>query len=141
MTAERLHSLVERLGEVRNTDELLDLEILHAPFDEDDPVAARALFQIVAMRCHLARGPAPSPESFTLIRPAPARARERFEVRGRLGTRIVRVGWADGMLFGSLYAIACIACDDARLAHAATARAYIVERLGVIIEDGRTLAA
>jgi hypothetical protein len=141
MTAERLQRLVERLVEVGNTDELLDLEILHGPFDEDDLLAARALFQIAAIRCHLARGPAPSPDSFTLIRPAPAQARERFEVRGRLGTRIVRVGWADGMLFGSLYAIACIACDDACLAHAATARAHIIERLHVVFEEGRTLAA
>ena len=60
MTAERLQRLVERLGEVRNTDELLDLEIVHGPFDEDDPLAASALFQIAAVRCHRARGPAPS---------------------------------------------------------------------------------
>lgn len=141
MTAERLQRLLEQLGQIRNTDELLDLECACGPFDEEDRHCARALFEIGALRRHLAKGPAPSPESFSLIRPAPARARERFEVRGRLGRRIVRVGWADGELFGSRYAIACIACDDVALSNAAVARQHIIARLDVVFEEESTLVA
>ncbi|CAN5614782.1 hypothetical protein BH23GEM9_BH23GEM9_35490 [soil metagenome] len=135
MKPEQFERLMDRLAEVRNTDDLFDLEVRLGPWDEEDALAARALFQLACTRCLLARGPAPSPDRFTLIQPAPEFGRERFEVRGRIGTRIVRVGWADGILFGSLYAIARLGSDDACFSQAASARERIVERFDVVLEE------
>jgi len=135
MDFERMQRLLDGLGEIDNSDDLLDFELLNGPFDEDDPHAARVLFQIAAVRCQLARGPAPSAETFALTLPAPKRSRHRFEVRGRIGTRIVRVGWADGMLFGSLYAIARLHLDATTLAHAVVAREIINEQFDVVLDE------
>jgi hypothetical protein len=140
MTAEQLKRLSERLSEVRNTDDLLQLEMALGPFDEEDGVAAQALFRIAATRCQLARGPAPAPESFMLTKPAPEHARERFEVRGRLDNRIVRVGWADGTLFGSLYALARLGRGGARHDDATTAREHIVRRLDAVTDERHGVA-
>lgn len=144
MDPAQLERLLDLLAKVHNTDDLFDLELRLGPFDEDDALAARALFQMASMRCHLSRGPAPSPDRFTLTRPPPAGARERFEVRGRMGTRIVRVGWADGEWFGSLYAIGRLGSDAACVADATDARERVVALLDVvldvIVDDGRSLA-
>lgn len=140
MNPEQFEQLLDRLTTVRNTDELFDLELRLGPLDEEDAIAARALFLLASIRCQLSRGPAPSADQFTLVRPAPEWGRERFEVRGRVGTRIVRVGWADGVLFGSLYAIARLRADDPGLAHAATARDRIVDCFDVVLEEVQTLA-
>jgi hypothetical protein len=140
MNGEQLQRLLDRLSEARNTDDLIDLEHTLGPFDEDDALCERALFQFACARCHLARGPAPSPDTFTLVRAAPAHARERFEVRGRLGTRIARAGWADGQLFGSLYVLRLLAIDDTGLAVATSARERITAVFDVVLNDERTLA-
>jgi hypothetical protein len=140
MNAEQLQRLLDRLSEVQNTDELIDLEHGHGPFDEDDALCERALFRIACARCHLARGPAPSPDTFTLERAAPAHARERFEVRGRVGTRIARVGWADGELFGSLYVLRLLAPDDTGLAVAKSARERINAVFDVVLDELPALA-
>lgn len=140
MNPEQLERLLDQLIDVRNTDDLLDLELRLGPFDEEDPVAARALFQLATMRCQLARGPALSPDRFTLTRPAPSHVREGFELRGRMGTRIVRVGWADGVLFGSVYAIARLGSDDACFGSAVTARERIAERFDVVLREEPMLA-
>ncbi|MBR9988509.1 MAG: hypothetical protein KFH98_02080 [Gemmatimonadetes bacterium] len=140
MTPRQFERLMDRLADIRNTDELYDLEQRLAPFDEDDVVARRALFHLAAARCQLARGPALSPERFTLTHPAPARSHEEFQLRGRLGTRIVRVGWADGEWYGSLHAIALLAGDHERFADAATARRHVLERMDVVLGEGRELA-
>ncbi len=121
MAPDRYQSLLDRLSTARNTDELFDLELAFAPLDEEDTLTRRALFQFTCRRCELARGPAPSPDSFTLERSAPSFARRRFEVRGRIGSRIVRVGWGDGQLFGSLYGISHIQADGADLRRLRTA--------------------
>ncbi len=140
MKPEQYQRLLDRLFEVRNTDELFDLEVAFAPFDEEDGVAQRALFQLACRWCHLARGPAPAQESFELVRRPPDAAHHRFEVRGRIGQRIVRVGWADGALFGSLYALRRLehAHDPARTA--ASAQAWIRASLDAVIEDVPTRA-
>lgn len=140
MTPEQLQRLLDRLIDVRSTDELSDLEVRLGPFDEEDVLAARALFELASLRCQLSRGPAPSPDRFTLTRPGPAHARERFELRGRLGSRIVRVGWADGELFGSLYGINRLGNDEAAFAHAQSARARIVDCFEAVLDEVRTLA-
>lgn len=140
MNAEQLERLLDRLADVRNTDDLLDLEVRLGPFDEEDALATRALFHLASMRCQLSRGPAPSPERFTLTCPAPAYVREGFEVRGRIGTRIVRVGWADGVLFGSLYAIARLGSSDVCFGNVVTARERIVECFDVVLREERMLA-
>lgn len=140
MTSEQLQRLLDRLADIRNTDDLFDLELRLGPFDEEDALAARALFHLAAARCQLARGPALSPDRFTLTRPEPHPARERFEVRGRIGTRIVRVGWADGVLFGSRYAIARLGGSDACFGSAATARARIFDRFDVVLHEVPALA-
>jgi hypothetical protein len=140
MTPAQYERLLDRLSEVRNTDDLFDLELRVGPFDEEDAVAVRALFQLACARCHLSRGPVPSAERFTLVRPAPAYARERFEVRGRVGTRIVRVGWADGSLFGSLYALRLLECGVTNLADAASAHQRIRAVFDVVLDEVRTLA-
>lgn len=140
MNPAQLEQLLDLLAEVHNTDGLFDLEQRFGPFDEEDALAVRALFQIASMRCHLSRGPAPSPDRFTLTRPPPAGARERFEVRGRLGPRIVRVGWADGVWFGSQYAINRLGPDAACVVHATDARDRVLALLDVVLDDGRSLA-
>ncbi|HSK18490.1 MAG TPA: hypothetical protein VK912_05080 [Longimicrobiales bacterium] len=140
MTPEQLQRLLDRLADIYNTDDLFDLELRLGPFDEEDALAARALFHLAAARCQLSRGPALSPERFTLTRPEPHAARERFEIRGRIGTRIVRVGWADGVLFGSLYAIARLGGSDACFGSAATARARVIDRFDVILHEVPALA-
>jgi hypothetical protein len=140
MNPELLAQLLVWLTSVRNTDDLFDLELRLGPLDEDDAIAARALFLLACMRCHLSRGPAPSAEQFTLMRPAPEQGRERFEVRGRVGTRIARVGWVDGVLFGSLFMIARLGRDDACFANAATARERIIDSFDVVLEEVPTLA-
>ena len=140
MNAEQLERLLDRLADVRNTDDLLDLEVRLGPFDEEDALATRALFHLASMRCQLSRGPAPSAERFTLTRPAPAYVHEGFEVRGRIGTRIVRVGWADGVLFGSLYAIARLGSSDVCFGNVVTARERIVECFDVVLREERMLA-
>lgn len=140
MNPEQYEKLLDRLAEVRNTDDLTDLEHRLAPFDEDDPLTVRALFQFACARCQFSRGPALSPDSFTLERPAPTYARERFEVRGRVGTRIVRVGWADGAFFGSLYALRLLECTGASFVDAAAARQRIDEVFDRVLDEVRTLA-
>jgi hypothetical protein len=140
MNPEQFERLLDRLADVHNTDDLFDLEQRLGPFDEEDMLAARALFQIATLRCQLARGPALSPDRFTLTRPAPSYVREGFEVRGRIGMRIVRVGWADGVLFGSLYAIARLGSSDACFGSAATARARIIDRFDVVLHEVPALA-
>jgi hypothetical protein len=140
MNAEQLQRLQNRLSEVRNTDELIDLEHRLGPFDEDDALAVSALFRIACVRCHLARGPAPSPDTFTLTRAAPAHARERFEVRGRVGTRIARAVWADGELFGSLYVLSRLGRDTTGLAVAESARQRITAAFDAVHDDARLLA-
>jgi hypothetical protein len=90
----------------RSMDDLLDVERRLGPIDEDDPAAEDLCFDLRAAACHLSRGPAPSREHFTLIRPPPAEARVSFRVRGRIGERIATVVWADGRLYGSVYALA-----------------------------------
>jgi hypothetical protein len=140
MNPEQYEKLLDRLVEVSNTDDLIDLERRLAPFDEEDPITARALFQLACARCQLSRGPALSPDTFTLTRPAPAHARERFEVRGRAGTRIVRVGWADGAFFGSLYAIRLLQCSGEGYSDAAAARQRVDEILDTVHHEVRTLA-
>jgi hypothetical protein len=138
MNADQLQRLEDRLSEVRTTDDLIDLEERLGPFDEDDALGARALFLIACARCLLARGPAPSPHAFTLTRPAPTHARERFEVRGRAGTRIARIGWADGELFGSLYMLRLLAADPIGMSAAASARERITAVFDVVLDDVRT---
>lgn len=140
MNADQLQRLEDRLSEVRTTDDLIDLEQRFGPFDEDDALCARALFRIACARCQLARGPAPSPDAFTLARPAPTHARERFEVRGRVGTRIARIGWADGELFGSLFVLRRLAVDATGMSAAASARDRITAVFDVVLEDVPTLA-
>ena len=140
MTPEQLQRLLDRLADIRNTDDLFDLELRLGPFDEEDALAARALFHLAAARCQLSRGPALSPERFTLTRPEPRPAAERFEIRGRIGTRIVRVGWADGVLFGSIYAIDRLGADESVCSCAITTRARIRERFDAVLEEVRTLA-
>ena len=140
MNPEQYEKLLDRLADVSNTDDLIALEQRLAPFDEEDPITARALVQLACARCQLSRGPALSPERFTLTRDAPAHARERFEVRGRAGTRIVRVGWADGVFFGSLYAIRLLECSGERCADAAAARQRIHELLDSVLDEVQALA-
>lgn len=140
MTPERLERLLDRLADVRNTDDLFDLELRLGPFDEEDPVAARALFQLAAARCQLSRGPGLSWETFTLSSVAPAYARERFEVRGRAGTRIARVGWADGVLFGSLYMLRMLDPDADIFRQAASARQGILDVFDVVLDEVCSLA-
>ena len=132
MNPEQLQRLLDRLVDIRNTDDLFDLEQRFAPFDEDDALTRRALFQIACTRCHLSRGPTLSPDTFALARPAPSRAREQFEMRGRVGTRTVRIGWADGELYGSLYAMARLGSAVPCIADAATARALLTEMFDAI---------
>lgn len=140
MNPEQYEKLLDRLVEVSNTDDLIDLEQRLAPFDEEDPITVRALFQLACARCQLSRGPALSPDTFTLTRPAPAHAREQFEVRGRAGTRIVRVGWADGAFFGSHYALRLLECAGESFADAAAARQRIDDVFDLVLDDVRTLA-
>lgn len=111
MSPEQLARLLDRLPDVKSTDELYDLELRLAPFDEEDAVGKRALFHLASARCQLARGPALPVERFTLTCPEPANGTNRFEVRGRVGTRIGRVAWVDGVLCGSLYIIAMLGGD------------------------------
>lgn len=140
MNPEQLERLLDRLADVRNTDDLFDLELRLGPFDEEDPIAARALFQLACARCQLSRGPALSWETFTLTRPPPAYARERFEVRGRTGTRIARVGWADGVLFGSLYVLRRFDAGGDIFTDAASARRGLDDVFEVVLDEVRTLA-
>jgi hypothetical protein len=138
MDPERLQRLLACLVEVRNTDELFDLELRFAPYDEDDPIAARALYELAATRCQLARGPTPSRDGVTLSRPTPKYAREHFEVKGRVDTRIVRIGWADGQLVGSLYALRRLECGGVTYADAARARQRIHAVLDVVLSETTT---
>jgi hypothetical protein len=140
MNPEQYEKLLDRLVEVRNTDDLIDLEHRLAPFDEDDPLTARALFQLACARCQLSSGPALSADRFSLTRPAPTQARLRFEVRGRAGTRIVRVGWADGTFFGSLYAIRLLESSGESFADAPAARQRIDEVFDTVADEVRKLA-
>lgn len=139
MTAEQLQRVIDLSMEVRNTDDLYGLELRTGPYDEEDPVAARALFHLAAVRCRLARGPAPSPSGFLLARPAPDSPREWFEMRGRMGSRIVRVGWADGVLYGSLHAIRHLEGRDACCDPVVT-RQHLVGLFDVVIDEVRALA-
>lgn len=52
-----------------------------------------------------------------------------------MGTRIVRVGWADGKLYGSRYAIARIGGEAVVPNDVAAARARIMGRFDVVFED------
>lgn len=90
----------------RSMDDLFDVERRLGPIDEDDPAAEDLCYDLRAAACYLSRGPAPARDRFTLIRPPPRGARHSFRVKGRIGTRIASVVWADGRLFGSLYALA-----------------------------------
>src|SRR5690606_22389706 len=111
MTPDQLERLLNRLPDVKSTDELYDLELRLAPFDEEDAVGKRALYHLASARCQLARGPALPFERFTLTCPEPPVAQDRFEVRGRVGSRITRIAWVDGVLCGSLYVIAMLGGD------------------------------
>lgn len=106
MQATTLARFRSAIDKARSTDDLTDLERRFAPLDEDDPDALELLFELCAAACQLSRGPAPSRHSFRLERPVPPAARARFHVRGRIGERIATVVWADGRLYGSLYALA-----------------------------------
>ena len=140
MNPEQLEQLLDRLSDVANTDELFDLELRLGPFDEEDPVAVRALFQLASARCQLSRGPGLSWDGFRLTRSAPAYARDMFEVRGRTGTRIARVGWADGVLFGSLYVLRTLEAGPDVFADAVSARDAIHAAFDVVLDEVRTLA-
>lgn len=135
MTQEHFERLQNRLMDVRNTDDLFDLELRLGPFDEEDPLGERALFQLAGARCQLSRGPALSAERFTLMRAAPACASARFEVRGRVGTRITRVVWADGELFGSLYVLRLLDGRGVDTTDAKTARALVHSVFDIVMED------
>jgi hypothetical protein len=109
----RLAAFREGIVHARSTDDLFDLERRLGPIDEDDPAAEELCYELRATACHLSRGPAPA--RFTLVRPPPIDARLSFHVRGRIGERIATVVWADGRLYGSLYALARLearAVDD-----------------------------
>lgn len=140
MTAEQLKRLVDRLTDVRNTDDLYDLEQRWGPFDEEDPIATQALYHMASTRCRLARGPALSRGDFVLVRPPPSHARERFEVRGRLGSRIARVVWADGELYGSLYVIACLEGSRTCFVDGVSLRERVTAVFDVVLDEVRTLA-
>ena len=140
MNPEQLEQLRDRLADVGDTDALFELELRLAPMDEDDPVAVHALFELACARCQLARGPALSWQTFTLTRSAPPYVREGFEVRGRVGTRIARVGWADGVLFGSLYALRLLEGGALIFRDATTARRRIHDVFDVVLDEVRTLA-
>jgi hypothetical protein len=140
MTPAQYDRLVDRLADVRNTDELFDLELRLGPFDEEDAIAAHALFRLSCARCQLSRGPAMQETEFALSRLPPAHARERFEVRGRIGTRIVRIGWADGELYGSLYALRILEAQGAAVADARRAHQRIRALLDVVLDEERMLA-
>lgn len=132
-----MQRLLDLLPDVRNTDDLLDLEHRLGPFDEEDAVDARALFLLAAFRCRLAHGPAPSPGAYALIRPAPAGGVERLEVRGRMGNRIVRIVWIDGALYGSLHALRRLGLRGADFVDAESARLRIRGVLDEVIEETR----
>lgn len=140
MNPEQLERLLDRLSDVANTDDLFDLELRLGPFDEEDPVAVRALFQLASARCQLSRGPGLSWDGFRLNRAAPSYAREKFEVRGRAGTRIARVGWADGVLFGSLYVLRMLESRPGVFSDAASARDAMHAVFDVVLDEVRTLA-
>lgn len=134
MSPEQYQRLLARLSSVRNTDELLDVELSFAPLDEDDPLAQRALFELACRRCHLARGPAPLQARFALRVPRSASVRHCVELRGRMGSRIVRVGWADGTLFGSRYAIVRLQRALGGARDVAEAERIIRSRMASVIE-------
>ena len=140
MTPEQLERLLNRLPDVKSTDELYDLELRLAPFDEDDAIGRRALFHLASARCQLARGPAYTFDRFTLTCPEPSAARDRFEIRGRVGTRIARVVWADGVLCGSLYVIAMLGGDAHAFRDARTARQHITAVFDHVFDEGEARA-
>jgi hypothetical protein len=106
MLATKLARCRKAIDQAKSTDELTDIERRFGPFDENDPDTFELLFEMCAAACLLSRGPAPSRDRFALARRAPLSARIRFRVSGRIGERITTVVWADGRLYGSLYAIA-----------------------------------
>jgi hypothetical protein len=57
-----------------------------------------------------------------------------------VGTRIARVGWADGELFGSLYVLRLLAPDDTGLAVAKSARERINAVFDVVLDELPALA-
>lgn len=140
MTPKQMQRLQNLLPDVRTTDDLLDLELRLGPFDEEDAIAAHALFLIAATRCRLAFGPAPAWEQFSLASTAPPSSRQRIEVRGRIGTRIARVVWADGGLFGSHYALRRLDRTDDRCADPDAARQRIHAVFDEVLEEVRALA-
>jgi hypothetical protein len=117
----RLAVLRREIDRAASMDELFDLQRRWGPIDEADPAAEELCYALRAAACYLSGGPPPARERFTLIRPVPADARLTFEVRGRIGERIALVVWADGGLYGSLYALArleAVAADDSDPAQA-----------------------
>jgi len=140
MTPDQLERLLNRLPDVKSTDELYDLELRLAPFDEEDAVGKRALYHLASARCQLARGPALPFERFTLTCPEPPVAQDRFEVRGRVGSRITRIAWVDGVLCGSLYVIAMLGGDAHAFPDAETARARIRVVFDEVFDEERSRA-
>ena len=131
MDSRRLAVLREAIIAARSMDELFDVERRHGPIDEHDPAAEELCYDLRAACCHLSRGPAPDRARFTLVRAVPAAARRTFAVKGRIGNRIATVVWADGRLYGSLYALARL---EARPADDSDARAAL-ERILVAFDQ------
>jgi hypothetical protein len=113
--------LRREIDRAASMDELFDLQRRWGPIDEAEPAAEELCYALRAAACHLSGGPPPARDRFTLVRPVPADAEVTFEVRGRIGERIALVVWADGRLYGSLYALARLeaaAADDSDPARA-----------------------
>jgi hypothetical protein len=127
MDSRRLAVLREAIVGARNMDELFDVERRHGPIDEHDPAAEELCYELCAACCHLSLGPAPDRARFTLLRPVPPDARRTFGVKGRIGNRIATVFWADGRLYGSLYALARL---EARPADDSDPRAALERIIG-----------
>lgn len=106
MQATTLARIRQAIENARSSDDLTDIERRFGPLDEDDPDTLDVLFELRAAACQHARGPAPARDAFTTRRPPPRSARLSFTIRGRIGDRIATVIWADGRLYGSLYALA-----------------------------------
>lgn len=137
-----LDALRERLYAVSNTDELLDIELALGILDEEDPADGAALRELHACRCRFAMGPAPAADADVIARPRPEGARSWFTIRGRMAGRIVRVGWADGALFGSRFAARRIDAAHAALTHSESARRFLAECFDEVLpEDGELVTA
>jgi hypothetical protein len=129
------HALLRRgIADARSTDDLFDLQRQYAPIDESAVDAEELGYELRAAACHLSGGPPPPRDRFTLTRAVPADARATFTVRGRIGERIAAVVWADGALYGSLYALARLEARPAADDGAACALARIVAAFDEVYE-------